>query len=403
MAFWIGVVTFALGLLGSVALHECGHMWAAQATGMKVRRYFVGFGPKLWSVRRGETEYGLKALPLGGFCDIAGMTPYDELSPEDEPRAMYRQKVWKRLVVLVAGPAMNFVLGFVIVVVVAAGWGLPIIADRYDVRVESAGCVAASVDVAAEVSPPCTGTGPAAAAGIRSGDRIVAVAGHDVANNGDVSARLAAAVQAAPGRPVDVTVARDGQTLVVPVTPTMQRLVDGEKTTEVARIGISMERAFREYSLLGAVPGALGFTGDMLVKTWEALLSLPSKVGALWVAVTGGPRSPDTPISVVGATNLGGQVAERNNIPAFLLLLASLNFFLGVFNLVPLLPLDGGHMAVALWEKVRDLLRARVGKPAGGPVDYAKLLPMTYAVIVIGGAYMLLTLSADILNPLKLY
>ena len=130
MIMWIiGVAFFALCILVSVALHECGHMWAARATGMKVRRYFVGFGPTLWSTHRpnklGYTEYGVKAVPLGGFCDIAGMTAIDEIAPEDQPYAMYRQKTWKRVLVLFAGPAMNFVIGLVLIYGMALFWGLP--------------------------------------------------------------------------------------------------------------------------------------------------------------------------------------------------------------------------------------------------------------------------------------
>ena len=125
MSFAIGVTLFALALLLSVAWHECGHMWAAQATGMKVRRYYVGFGPTIWSTRRGETEYGLKAIPLGGFCDIAGMTPHEELTADEQDRAMYKQKAWKRLVVLFAGPAQNFILGFVLIIIVVLTQGPP--------------------------------------------------------------------------------------------------------------------------------------------------------------------------------------------------------------------------------------------------------------------------------------
>ncbi|MGH3967737.1 MAG: site-2 protease family protein, partial [Mycobacterium sp.] len=114
MMFVIGIAMFALAILISVALHECGHMWVARATGMKVRRYFVGFGPTLWSTRRGETQYGLKAIPLGGFCDIAGMTPVEDLEPDEGERAMYKQKTWKRVAVLFAGPGMNFVICLVL-------------------------------------------------------------------------------------------------------------------------------------------------------------------------------------------------------------------------------------------------------------------------------------------------
>ena len=149
MMFVIGIVLFALAILVSVALHECGHMWVARATGMKVRRYFVGFGPTLWSTRRpnklGDTEYGVKAIPLGGFCDIAGMTSVDELAPEDERYAMYRQKVWKRVAVLFAGPGMNFVIGLVIVYAIAVIWGLPNLHPPTTAIVGETACVAPQV------------------------------------------------------------------------------------------------------------------------------------------------------------------------------------------------------------------------------------------------------------------
>ena len=148
MMFVLGIIAFALCILLSVALHECGHMWVARATGMKVRRYFVGFGPTLWSTRRpnklGSTEYGVKAVPLGGFCDIAGMTSIDEIAPEDERYAMYRQKTWKRAAVLAAGPAMNFVVGLVLIYGIAVIWGLPNLHPPTQAIVGETGCVAAA-------------------------------------------------------------------------------------------------------------------------------------------------------------------------------------------------------------------------------------------------------------------
>ena len=142
MMFAIGIVLFALAILISVALHECGHMWVARATGMKVRRYFVGFGPTLWSTRRGETEYGVKAVPLGGFCDIAGMTPVEELAPDETDRAMYKQATWKRVAVLFAGPGMNFVICLVLIYVIALIWGLPNLHPPTKAIVGETACVA---------------------------------------------------------------------------------------------------------------------------------------------------------------------------------------------------------------------------------------------------------------------
>lgn len=402
MSLVLGVALFALALLVSIAWHELGHMWAAQATGMKVRRYFVGFGPTVWSTRRGETEYGIKALPLGGFCDIAGMTPHEELTDDERERAMYRQPTWKRLVVLFAGPMQNFILGFVLIVVLALGWGLPILGDK-PVFASSTECVALTTD--AQGRPvDCSGPAPSAAAGVRIGDQLVAVDGHPVADRADLVQR----VQESTGSVV-LTVERDGvrRDLTVPVTR-VQRMVqrDGQtpQPAEVGAIGVGLSTEYtRHYDALSVWGGSIGFTGDLLNETFTALLSLPSKVAGLWDAVTGGERAADSPVSVVGASVLGGEAVERGYWDMFLGLLLSVNFFLGAFNLVPLLPLDGGHMAIAVFEKFRNLIRRWRGKIAAAPVDYYKLLPITYAVVIVMGGFMLLTLTADIVNPIKVF
>ena len=402
MSLVLGIALFALALLVSIAWHELGHMWAAQATGMKVRRYFVGFGPTVWSTRRGETEYGIKALPLGGFCDIAGMTPHEDLTEDEERRAMYRQPTWKRLVVLFAGPMQNFILGFVLIVVLALGWGLPILGDK-PVYASSTECVALTTD---EEGTPveCSGPAPSAAAGVKVGDQILAVDGHSVADRAD----LVQHVQESTGS-VILTVERDGQRhdLTVPVTK-VQRMVqrDGEAPTsaEVGAIGVGLSTEYtRQYDALSVWGGAVGFTGDLLNETFKALLSLPSKISGLWDAVTGGERAVDSPVSVVGASVLGGEAVERGYWDMFFGLLLSVNFFLGAFNLVPLLPLDGGHMAIAVFEKIRNTIRRWRGKIAAAPVDYYKLLPITYAVVIVMGGFMLLTLTADIVNPIKVF
>ena len=405
MVFVFGVLLFALGLLLSIAWHECGHMWAAQRTGMLVRRYFIGFGPTIWSFRRGETEYGIKALPLGGFCDIAGMTTYDEIAPEDAPRAMYLQKAWKRFVVMIAGPMQNFILGFVLIVILALSAGLPDLSPPpTPARVGQTACVSATI-AADGTSSPCAGAGPAAAAGLRAGDEIVAANGTPVRDAAD----LTPIIRTSTG-PVTLTIERDGVRSNVVATP--QRVVvtstssTGVVSTQtVNQIGIEYPRTagYKHYNALTAIPGSVVFTGQLANATWDSLLSLPSKVGALWTSVTGGERAADTPVSVYGASVIGGDLAERGQWTAVLLLLISINFFLGLFNLVPLLPLDGGHIAIIGYEKARNTIRARLGKVAKGPVDYIKLMPATYVVLAIMGSYMVLTLTADIINPIKLF
>lgn len=398
MLFVLGFVLFALGITISIALHECGHMWTAQATGMKVRRYYIGFGPKMFSFRRGETEYGVKWLPLGGFCDIAGMTALDELEPEEIDRAMYRQATWKRLVVMSGGIAMNFLLGFLLIVVLAVGWGLPQL-NQPETGLGAMSCVASQrPDGTLE---PCTGLGPAQRAGLQRGDVVTAVNGTEVSTWEEFQSLT----QEQTG-PFYYTVDRDGQTMDIQVVPerTLRYPKDGGPGREVAAVGVG--KNFLEpvdYDLLPAIPASAAFTGEMFVLTFQSLLQMPAKVAALWDAVTGGERDADTPVSVYGASKIGGETAERGYWDMFIMVLASLNFFLGAFNLLPLLPLDGGHIAVVFYEKIRNTIRGWKGLAPGGPVNYLKLLPLTYVAVVIGGAYMMLTLAADIINPIQLF
>ncbi|HET9143548.1 site-2 protease family protein [Actinophytocola sp.] len=404
LAWLFGVVLFALGICISVALHEAGHMYAAKSFGMKVRRYFIGFGPRVWSFRRGETEYGLKAIPLGGFCDIAGMTAMDEVTPDESERAMWRYPVWKRVVVLAAGSASHFLLGFLILYFMAISMGLPNIAGTP--VVSETACAAPSQDPKTFEYAPC-GPGdrsPAAEAGIRSGDEIISVDGQRTPTWSDVVTKI----QNLSGEHT-IVVSRDGveRALVVDV-PTVRRVAPGaklggddNKIVNVGAIGVKSTPVYH-YSPLGGLAGAAGFTGDMFVRTWEGLLAFPQKIPKVIEAIGGGERDPDTPVSVVGASIIGGDAVEAGVWELFVLLLASLNFFVGVFNLLPLLPLDGGHIAIVLYEKVRDMVRRARGKGPGGPVDYTKLTAVTMVVILIGGAVVLLTVTADLVNPIRI-
>ncbi|BBZ07239.1 zinc metalloprotease Rip1 [Mycolicibacterium doricum] len=403
MMFALGIVLFALAILVSVALHECGHMWVARATGMKVRRYFVGFGPTLWSTRRpnrlGSTEYGVKAVPLGGFCDIAGMTSAEELAPEDRPYAMYRQKVWKRVAVLSAGPGMNFVIGLVFIYAIAVIWGLPNLNPPTAAIVGETGCVASQISE--DQLGECTGPGPAAEAGIRAGDVIVRVGDTDVATFDE--ARVA--LQKSSG-PTPIVLERDGEALtkVVDVTQTQRFTGEADQPTTVGAIGIAAAQfGPTQHNALSAVPATFAFTGDLAVELGKSLAKIPTKVGALVESIGGGERDPETPISVVGASIIGGDTVDAGLWVAFWFFLAQLNFVLGAVNLVPLLPFDGGHIAIAVFEKVRNVIRSARGMVAAAPVDYLKLMPATYVVLVVVVGYMLLTVTADLVNPIRLF
>ena len=412
MMFIIGIVLFALAILVSVALHECGHMWVARATGMKVRRYFVGFGPTLWSTFRrnklGTTEYGIKAIPLGGFCDIAGMTSVEELPPADEPYAMYKQKTWKRVAVLFAGPGMNFIIGLVLVYGIAVIWGLPQLRPPTTAVVGETTCVKAEV-VRGELGD-CAGSGPAAAAGIEPGDVVVKVGATPVATFEE----MVAAVQKASG-PTPFVVERtvDGATSSITTTvdvTTTQRWVpapDGAAPSGPSTVGAIGVTAAQfgptQYDPLSAVPATFVFTGELGVELVKSLAAIPTKVGALVHAIGGGERDPETPISVVGASIIGGDTVDHGLWVAFWFFLAQLNFVLGVINLVPLLPFDGGHIAVAVYEKIRNMLRAARGLLPGAPVNYNKLMPATYVILVVVVSYMALTVTADLVNPIRLF
>lgn len=404
LAYVFGVVLFALGICVSVALHEAGHMLTAKAFGMKVRRYFIGFGPKVFSFRRGETEYGLKWIPLGGFCDIAGMTALDEVTPAEAPRAMWRFKTWKRTVVLSAGSVTHFILGFIVLFAMAATMGLPNVNGTPDIQSVS-NCVRDSKTDAEFANPVCQPGDPAPAkdGGLLPGDRIVSVGGTPTSNYDEVNAKI----QPQAG-PVPVEVERDGR--IVPLTLNVVRVArpvsdpadpSQERIVELGSIGVTFVSTFH-YTSIGAVGGAATFTGEMFVSAWQRLLEFPERIPAVVKAIFGGERDPNTPVSVVGASRIGGEAVEAGLWSLFLILLASLNFFVGVFNLLPLLPLDGGHIAVVWYEKVRDWVRRLAGRAAGGPVDYTKLSAVTMVLVFIGGAVTLLTVTADIVNPIRL-
>jgi membrane-associated protease RseP (regulator of RpoE activity) len=421
MAYLIGVVLFALGILVSVSLHEAGHMVTAKAFGMKVTKYFVGFGPTLWSFHRGETEYGIKGIPLGGFCKIVGMTPQDDdVAPEDERRAMWRFPVWKRTIVMGAGSVTHFMLGFVVL------WGLfAFVAtpdqDKLDrtqpVVQEVSTCVVLNWQLDPDTGQPrgCQAgdpASPAAQIGLRKGDVITAVDGRPT-TGWEQATDL---IRASGGKTTTITYDRDGASRTARVAmPAVQRPkenLDPDTTyaevtqNDLERVGVLGITPIVPTTTAGPV-GAFGkagdFTGVMFQRTLTAIKSVPQKVPALWDSLNGGPRDPNTPMSVVGASRLGGELVEYAAWADFFVLLAGLNFFIGVFNLLPLLPLDGGHIAIAWFERARSWLYARLGRADPGRVDYFKLMPLTYLVILIGGGFTLLTVAADIVNPVTLF
>jgi membrane-associated protease RseP (regulator of RpoE activity) len=417
--FWLGTAAFALTILISVSLHELAHMITGKRFGMKVSQYFVGFGPTIFSFQRGETEYGLKAIPLGGFCKIVGMTPQDDdVAPADQPRAMWRFPVWKRTIVMAAGSVTHFLLAIAGIWIMAITIGLP--NPEYpataaqevskSARITVAPCTWRELPTTDATCAPGTGAavaGPAYAAGLRDGDLVTKVGTTAVTNYGE----LTAAIRSLPPGPVTFEYTRNGTpaTATVNLITAKRAPIDDEtgKVTDVAVAGLGLDKStiarVNDYNALTAIPATGSFGWLIVENSFESMKKIPEKVPALWNSITGSERDPNTPISVVGASRLGGEAIEKGVPEVFWQIFIALNVFIGIFNLLPLLPLDGGHIAIAWFEKIRSWLYARLSKPDPGRVDYFKLMPLTYGVILIGGAFTLLTVTADIVNPITIY
>ncbi|GAB6897458.1 M50 family metallopeptidase [Kineosporia succinea] len=420
MSYTIGVVLFALGLLLSVCLHEAGHMLTAKLFGMRVTRYFAGFGPTVWSFRRGETEYGLKAVPLGGFVNIVGMAPgVDEPEAEEteaQGRAFWQKPLWQRTIVLAAGSITHVIICILLLIPAFAAFGIPTAKPLDQTPAVIGGvptCVITGYDVDGDSVLRACKEGdpqsPAAAAGLKTGDEITSIGGTAITSY----AGFQKAVREQPvNEPVALTYKRDGAektTEVTLISTQRPALGSSDSSALVATPTIGIQNQSVIYNDRKGVVESVGLafktTGETMVRGVEAITKLPSKISSLWNALLGGERAADDPVSVVGASRLGGEIVQTSGFQGgatFLAILASLNVFLGLFNLLPLPPLDGGHIAVAWYESARRKLAFRRRRPDPGPVDREKLIPLTLAIIVIFGAFTLLTVSVDVVNPIRL-
>ena len=381
----LDAVLVILAVLLMIVFHEFGHYATAKLTGMKVTEFFVGFGPRLWSVRKGETEYGVKALPLGGYCKIPGMTMLEEVEPEDEPRTFRQQRFWKRLLVLVAGSASHFILAFLLIYA-----GLAFGAIR-PLNAEPLPQVEALSDF---------GTGdetPAQRAGFEVGDRIVAVDGEPVREWEQVRTY----VSERAGEEIEFVVERDGRRLPLTATPVDARrlVLDGEPYAPpngpaIGLVGITP--AWKSYSPLSAVPAAGKELGVITAETVTALAGL-AKVDRYIDQLQGEQTEVGDPrfLSPVGLAQVANTAAE-SGIATVLFLLIAINVFVGLFNMVPLLPLDGGHVAIAVYEAIR----ARPGKRYFA--DVSKLQPVLIATLALLAVLALTSLWLDIFQPLQL-
>jgi membrane-associated protease RseP (regulator of RpoE activity) len=359
---------------------------------MKATRFFVGFGPTLWSTRRGETEYGVKAIPAGGFVKIVGMTPLEDLEPGDEERAFYRQPAGQRLVVLVAGSVTHFVIATIVLFGVIATMGDPLHARTTLTVGGTTPCV-----IADATRETCTANDPVApAAGkLRRGDRIVSVDGAAVSTYEG----LRNVLQSHPGEQVTLGLVRDGSPVDVTLTP-VAVTIDGRT---IGRIGVYPDRVPEPVSVLGAIPKTFSTLGTFFTSTVDALGDLPHQVS---IILKDEPRQNGA-ASVVGISRVSGQIAEADaslgdRLANLLLIAAQVNFFVGLFNLLPLLPLDGGHIAIVLFESARRRVYGWFGRRDPGRVDLMKIMPVTYAVVAVFVGLSVLLIYADIVNPIRL-
>ncbi|WP_028645831.1 M50 family metallopeptidase [Nocardioides sp. URHA0020] len=444
--YLLGVVIFATAIMASIGLHELGHMIPAKKFGGKVTQYFIGFGPTVWSKRVGETEYGVKAVPLGGYVKIVGMLPpgaaeladevtvdaqgnqvvkvrksntgmftqlvsdaraaeWETIQPEDSERLFYKMAWWKKVIVMAGGPTVNLLIAFFIFAGVFATYGNPSEAKPYGPAVSE---VVDCVLPASELTRTCKPTDPVApakAAGVEAGDRIVSFNGvpfttweamqDEIRSNADGAATI--------------VVERDGQeqTLTTNTTVTARPTsATDDKLTQVGFLGVSP-------TFNGLVTGGPLYTieqmGGMAKDTVIALGTLPQKVWGVAEAIVGvHPRDPNGPVSIVGGGRIAGETVSEESFPVkekavfLLMLVAGFNFFIGMFNFIPLLPLDGGHIAGALWEAVRRGWARLRGRPDPGYVDVARLLPIAYCVagaLLVMGVVLIV---GDVVVPVRL-
>jgi len=392
MSFLLGVAIFVVALLASIMLHEAGHFATAKLFGMKATQFFVGFGRTIWSRQKGETEYGVKAIPAGGFVKIVGMTDLEDVDPADEPRSFRRKPGWQRIIVLAAGSFMHFVLALVLLFVVAAGIGLETAGSGTTVgTVES--CVPASVTTGCVKGDPAS---PAATAGVKTGDRIVSIAGIRV-NSWSQMGKAIRAQHA--GRAVPVVVDRHGR--LVTLRATLASL-----TGHGSYLGVSPLVVFQRTGPVSAASYAGHEFWTMLSGSAGVVASLPRAIPDLFAKNRGSTPGGQV-TSVVGAGDVTGQVLEARigwqpKADLVLLIIASLNIFVGAFNLLPLLPLDGGHLAVVIYERARAWLARLLGRPDPGPVDFRRLVPVSVGVFALLVGVGLLLIMADLVNPVHI-
>lgn len=423
--YLLGIVLIALGIGFSIGWHELGHLIPAKLFGVKVPKYMIGFGPTIFSRKRGETEYGVKAIPLGGYITMIGMYPpakpgakvgkgfaaesiqaardaHSEFVTEaDKNRMFYQLPIFKRMIIMFGGPFMNLILGLALTLAVLVGIGSY---ERSTTIVEISECVPSSFVEAVDCSSSDQ-IGPAKVAGLQVDDVVVAVNGESVKNwdqISDIALKSAGAL--------DFSVLRNGDTISVTITPALVSRptigINGETVTkQLPFFGVVLEPVRQPQSL----GDALSYSQQAIGSTFDLILTLPVQVYELVSStISGEERDGSGPVSVVAIGQAAGELASSGDVSPLdkwatgLMLLASLNFALFAFNMLPLLPLDGGHLAGQVYEAFKRGLFRLVGKPNPGPADTALLMPLTYVVSATLILLSLVLLIVDLVNPLAL-
>ncbi len=419
----LGIAFLVVGLMVSIALHEVGHMVPAKRFGVKVSEYFVGFGPTLWSRKRGETEYGVKAFPLGGYVRLVGMVPPGSaVKPlrirgwmrdliedaraaseaeigEDDARAFYHLAWWRKVIVMAGGPVVNLLIAVFLFTVVLSGMGVPV--QTLTVS-QTIACVPATASSECATGDPAS---PASLAGIQAGDTFVSIDGQQF----DKWSDLTAYVSARPGVPLDVVVDRAGANVALKLTPasTQRALVDNPKATQtVGFMGVYSAQE-RQRQPIGA---GLSLTGQYTAQTFSVVAHLPQQLWHVARASVGlEERSTSSVMGLVGVGRAAGDVASSqasgvtwvDKLQLELLLLAGLNLALFVFNALPLVPLDGGHIASAIWQAIKNGWARSRNAPRPAPVDVARMMPVAYGVFGILILMSLVLVFADIVAPVR--
>lgn len=440
MLYLIGVLVMVIGIGASIALHEVGHLVPAKRFGVRVPQYMVGFGPTLWSTRRGETEYGVKAIPLGGYVRMIGVfkpnaagepstrrgrmaqmvedaraQSAEEIEPGDDKRVFYALSVPKKITIMLGGPMTNIVIALVLFTGIFTLYGVAQASTT--VRTVSQ-CVDTNVSATGTAATECTPQmpkAPAAEAGFLPGDTITAVNGEPVTTWDQIREDI----RVSGDRAMSFTVERKGETLTLDATPMM---MDRPRYDEAGRplVGEDGKPLTERVGFLGAAPSqelvkqpitaVPGMFSDMVGTTVSFIGQIPSKlVGVGQAAFGSAERDVEGPMSVVGVGRVAGEVASSSeagsSMDRFVLLIsliAGLNLVLGILNLIPLLPLDGGHVAGAIWEGIKKGWARLRGLPDPGPVDTAKALPLAYTVALAFIAMTVLLVYADIVKPVRL-